>query len=160
MLDDAATIDLTGLTGQLTATFSVHREAALSNTVGFYITDTADGGIIDALTGGTLTPGDAGYKEAALAKQLNVQLSGENDQVKTFDASIDSGVFLGTFVVIDGVDPAVGEVFFSHQGANSDGFDHIRQLGDNTFGIEDQSGGGDLDFNDTVVSFKIEAAIA
>ncbi len=156
-LDDAAAIDLTGLTGDLTATFSVYREAALTNTVGFYTTDTADGGIVDALTGNTIRPGDVGYKAAAIANQLDVQLSGENGQMTTFDASIKSGVFLGTFVVVDGVDPAVGEVFFSHQGANSDGLDHIKQVGDNAFGIEDQSGGGDLDFNDMVVSFKIEA---
>jgi hypothetical protein len=34
---------------------------------------------------------------------------------------------------------------------NSDKTDHIRLLGDNTFGFEDLAGGGDKDFNDVIV---------
>jgi hypothetical protein len=45
-------------------------------------------------------------------------------------------------------DPAV---YFPFLGANADGVDHIRLLGDNTFGFEDLSGGGDRDYNDVIV---------
>ncbi|MEM1239458.1 MAG: DUF4347 domain-containing protein [Cyanobacteria bacterium P01_H01_bin.26] len=154
LLNDAAAINLTGLTGMVNVTFTVYREAALDNAVGFYTTDFADGGIVtvDPLTGEKiLRPGDAGYKEAALGNQLDILLTGENDEVTTFDVSITSGGFLGTFVIIDSMDPTVGDLYFSHQEANLGSSDHIKHLGDNAFGIEDQPGLGDKDFNDLVV---------
>ena len=161
LLNDAAAIDLTGLTGTSQVTFTVYREAALNNTVGFYTTDFADGRIIvDDLTGATLRPGEDGYEEAALANSLDIELTGQNNQVSTFDATIVNGVFLGTYVIIDGVDPAAAsEVLYSHQGANSGGFDQITQVGVNAFGIEDIAGGGDRDFNDMVVEFTVSPAV-
>jgi hypothetical protein len=39
-------------------------------------------------------------------------------------------------------------------GANTDGMDHVKLLGDNTFGFEDTSGGGDQDFDDVVVKAR------
>ena len=159
LLNDAAVIDLTGLTGQSEMTFTVYREAKNDNTVGFYVTDFADGRIIiDDITGATISPGEEGYKEAALAKQLEVQLTGENNKVTTFNATIENGVFLSTYVVVDGVDPSVGDVFFSHQGAGS--FDQIRQVGTNAFGVEDIIGGGDQDFNDLLIEFEARAVVA
>jgi hypothetical protein len=159
LLNDAAAIDLTGLTGQSSVTFTVYREASFNNTVGFYVTDFADGRIItDQVTQATISPGEAGYKEAALAKQLsNVQLTGQNNEETTFKATINNGVFLGTYVVVDGSDPSADEVFFSHQGVGT--FDQIRQVGINAFGIEDIVGGGDQDFNDLVIEFEVSAAI-
>ncbi len=64
-----------------------------------------------------------------------------------------------TFIVADGTiealldadtanDPAV---FFGYVGANSDRAEHIRTLGNDTFGYEDITGGGDMDFNDITV---------
>ncbi len=154
LLDDAAVIDLKGQTGKTSITFTVYREAAFDNTVGFYVTDAADGSIVDSMTGATLRPGDQGYKEAALANQIDVSLTGDNDEVRSLTASVEGDVFLSMFVVVDGVDPNVGDVFFSHQGANSDGVDHMKRLGNNTFGIEDQINGGDHDFDDMVIKFQ------
>jgi len=45
-------------------------------------------------------------------------------------------------------------VFFNHIGANSDNVDHVRLLGDNVFGYEDITGGGDMDFDDMVVKIS------
>lgn len=36
-------------------------------------------------------------------------------------------------------------------GVNSDKVDHTRLLGNNVFGFEDKVGGGDKDFNDTII---------
>ena len=84
LINDAEAIDLTGLTGTSNITFTVYREAALDSTVGFYVADTADGGIItDDLTGATIRPGEVGYEAAVLANQLNVELTGQNNQVNT-----------------------------------------------------------------------------
>jgi Domain of unknown function (DUF4114) len=43
------------------------------------------------------------------------------------------------------------QAYFAYLGANPDEVDHIRLLGDKTFGFEDLFGGGDLDYNDVVV---------
>ena len=146
---------LSAQTGLVNVDFTVYREAALNSTVGFYTTDFVDGGIRDTLTDTILRPGDAGYREAALANRLNVELTGENGQTKTFLAELTAGGFLATFLVAGGGDPLTGEVFFSHAGANASSNDHARLLGDNTFGFEDLSGLGDRDFNDMVVEFSI-----
>jgi hypothetical protein len=49
-------------------------------------------------------------------------------------------------------DPAT---YFSYLGANSDGIDHVRLLGNNTFGFEDLKGGGDFDYQDFIVKVKL-----
>ena len=78
-------------------------------------------------------------------------LQTDNQQTTTFNG----GSLLASFIVADGtVDEAINnsaEVYFSFLGANSDGVDHIRSLGNNTFGFEDLPGGGDNDFNDMIV---------
>ena len=150
--EDATTIDLTGFDGSdVTLNFSVYREASYDSTLGFYRTDTADGGIRDAVTGDVLRAGDEGYREAALSRQLDVQLTGENGEMKSFSSTIDGGSFLGMFLISDGSDASSGDVLFSAVGANS-GTDYAKMLGNNTFGFEDIVGGGDRDFNDMVVS--------
>jgi hypothetical protein len=47
------------------------------------------------------------------------------------------------------------QVYFSFLGANSDGLDHVRMLGNNTFGFEDLAGGGDADYNDIIVQLNL-----
>ncbi|MEM9266836.1 MAG: DUF4347 domain-containing protein [Cyanobacteria bacterium P01_F01_bin.13] len=155
LVNDAAAIDLSGQTGLVNVNFTVYREAAMDNTVGLYVTDFIDGRIRDTVTGNILQPGDPGYREAALANQLDVALTGENGEVSTFSTELTAGGFLGTFLIAGGDDPATGEVFFSHAGANAGNNDHAKLLGNNTFGFEDMSGLGDRDHNDIVVEFSI-----
>ncbi|WP_443029231.1 DUF4114 domain-containing protein [Spirulina sp. CS-785/01] len=47
--------------------------------------------------------------------------------------------------------------YFPYLGANPDGEDHVRLLGDNVFGFEDLLGGGDRDYNDWVVQLTVNA---
>jgi Domain of unknown function (DUF4114) len=42
-------------------------------------------------------------------------------------------------------------VYTAYRLGNADRADHIRLLGDNTFGFEDLAGGGDRDFNDLII---------
>lgn len=154
LVGDATAIDLSGQTGLVNVEFKIYREAAMASTVGFYTTDFVDGGIRDPLTSNIVRPGDAGYKEAALANQLNVHLTGKNGQVRTVSATLTGGTILGTFLIAGGVDPATSDVYFSHAGANNNN-DHAKLLGDNIFGFEDLGGLGDRDFNDMVVEFAI-----
>jgi hypothetical protein len=48
-----------------------------------------------------------------------------------------------------------GHTFFAFSEANPDGLAHFRSLGTNLFGLEDQLGGGDLDFDDHIIGFNI-----
>lgn len=155
LLNDAATIDLTDYTGAVSISGSIHREAALNNVVDLYVTD-ADGAVFDAM-GNKFMPGQDGYRATAIARRLNINLTGTNGQVEAFNATLTGGQYLGIFIAVDGVDPAIAtedELFFSHSSENG-GIDHIKTLGDNTFGIEDQVSLGDSDFNDIIVSFSL-----
>ncbi|MEM9639095.1 MAG: DUF4114 domain-containing protein [Pseudomonadota bacterium] len=49
------------------------------------------------------------------------------------------------------------QVYFSFAQANLDGAEHIRSLGNNTFGFEDLPNGGDNDFNDLIIRTEITA---
>lgn len=153
--DDAAAIDLSDQTGSISMSFSVYREAEYNNTVGFYQMLDAAGSVLDPLTGETLSPGDAGYREAAIANQIGITLGGENGQITTFAGQVEGGAFLGAYLVADGTDPLSGDVYFSSAGANDSGNDHAKLLGSNIFGFEDLAGLGDRDYNDVVVKIDV-----
>mgnify|MGYP001795046543 CR=1 FL=1 len=156
-------IDLRAETGELTVNIEVYREAALDNLVGFYQVENAQGQVFDEF-GNLLNPGDEGYIKAAMQQSVTeLSLSGENGTVITSTATMMVGKLLSTFIIVDGTteqlldsdmanDPTV---YFNHLGANTDGQDHVRLMGDNTFGFEDMAGGGDMDFDDVIarVSF-------
>lgn len=101
-----------------------------------------------------MQPGDEGSREAALSRQLDVQLTGENGKMTSFSSTISGGDFLGMFLVSDDSDVSSGDLLFSAVGMNN-GTDHVKMIGNNTFGFEDMVGGGDQDFNDMVVSVDI-----
>lgn len=153
-------IDLRDMATQVSVSVEVHREATFDNLIGFYqIADTSGG--IDTNNDGVVdfSPGQTGYKEAALVSRITGLdlLTTQNQQTTTFDGSFDGGGLLAPFIVVDGtLEEAItnnAETYFSFLGANSDKADHIRLLGDNTFGFEDLAG-GDNDFNDTIVELK------
>ncbi|MDX2232083.1 MAG: DUF4114 domain-containing protein, partial [Leptolyngbyaceae cyanobacterium bins.349] len=132
--------------------FTVNSEALFNNTVGLYTVDSAEGAI------GTLRPGDAGYAQAALQRRVNT-LSRDTNTT----GNLTGGSILAPFLIANGtVDQFLAQnaantagttpaAYFAFIAANPDKVDHIRLLGDNTFGFEDLSGGGDQDFNDIVL---------
>ena len=142
----------------ITATFEVYREAAFNNEVGFFEIEDVTGQVLDS-EGNLIGIGDDGYILAAMQKRIDVNLKTENGQMSTYTAEISGGKLLSSFIVSNGsvetlLDGDVGNnpaVYFSHVGANSDRADHVRLLGDNTFGFEDIENGGDSDFNDIIV---------
>jgi hypothetical protein len=145
-------IDLRSLTGNVGVSFTVNSEAAFNNTVGLYRVDDPTGRI------GTLAPGDAGYAQAALRDRL-VMSSGRDG---TNLNNLAGGNLLAPFLVANGTvqqflaqnannqSSGAPIAYFAYINANPDRVDHIRLLGDNTFGFEDLIGGGDQDFNDIV----------
>ncbi|MCS6814866.1 MAG: alkaline phosphatase D family protein, partial [Cyanobacteria bacterium] len=151
-LREAELIDLRGLTGNQAASFTVNSEALFNNTVGLYTIDSADGAI------GTLRPGDAGYAQAAIQRRVNAFARDTNTT-----GNLAGGTILAPFLIANGtVDQFLAQnaanaagtapvAYFAFIAANPDKVDHIRLLGDNTFGFEDLPNGGDQDFNDIVL---------
>ncbi|MEO0708879.1 MAG: cadherin-like domain-containing protein, partial [Cyanobacteria bacterium J06649_5] len=159
---DSELLDLRGIVGPVAATFEVYREAAFDNVVGFFTVENEAGQVLDG-QGNLLTVGDAGYIAAAMSNRVAVNLTAQNNQMSTYTAELTGGQLLSSFIISNGSveslldgdagnDPAV---YFTHIGANSDRADHVRLLGDNTFGFEDLANGGDQDFNDIVVKVKL-----
>ncbi|MBD2293314.1 cadherin-like domain-containing protein [Anabaena sphaerica FACHB-251] len=163
--NQAELIDFSGITGTVKADFSVFREAAYNNEVYFYKVDTAQGEI-----GGlqATAANRANYLQAAinnLIKDVNsgtaIKFAVSNQGLFTDSAVIAGGSILAPMIIVNGslsqlTDSNTGndpQVYFPYLGVNSDGVDHIRLLGDNTFGFEDLPGGGDLDYNDIIIKF-------
>jgi len=143
---EAELIDLRDqVTGMIPAQFGVNSDAEYDNSFGFYVIDDLDGRI------GDLLPGDPGYAEAAVSQQLDT------------NAGLPAGTLVAPFIIADGTaEEFLAEnplnqsdqdvmAYFAFIGANPDGVDHVRLLGDNTIGFEDEWNGGDRDFNDMVV---------
>jgi Domain of unknown function (DUF4114) len=154
-------LDLRGLTTQsVKATFTVNREAAYNNSVGFYRVIDETGAI--STGNGIILPGQKGYAEAAVrdSQSLGINLGVDNQGTATFNSSLGKGLF-APFIISNGTaeqvlnGQKVNDIFFSYLGANSDKVDHIRMLGDNTFGFEDLAAGGDFDYNDIVLRVNL-----
>ncbi|WP_062295123.1 FG-GAP-like repeat-containing protein [Nostoc piscinale] len=148
--------------------FSVYREASYNNYVGFYKVVDESGGI-DTNGDGTadVLVGDAGYLQAAINQRvtgigLSVANQGQGNHNGNFAGG---GIYVPFLIVNGGVDALLDSntsndptVFFTFLGANSDKTQHVRILGDNTFGFEDLVGGGDNDFNDFIVKINLTAS--
>ncbi|WP_254446641.1 phytase [Dolichospermum sp. UHCC 0259] len=164
-------IDLRDITSQVKVDFSVHREAAFNNEVYFYKIDNADGQIGNLQANAA---NRANYLQMALNNILkdaqtgaNIRFSVANQGIQTGTAMIAGGTILAPMIVVNGtlsqlLDSDANnnpQVYFPYLGVNSDGVDHIRLLGNNTFGFEDLPNGGDLDYNDIIVKMNFTQVV-
>ncbi len=153
-------LDLRDLTGDVTTSFTVNREAAFDNFVGFYQITDINGGIdINGDGIADVNPGEAGYTTAALdARAEEVALTTPNRTQSVFESSVAGGSLYAPFLIangnLDSSNPR--EVYFAFGAANADGVEHIR-FNNGTLEFEDLFGGGDSDFNDVVVKFAVVA---
>jgi Domain of unknown function (DUF4114)/Cadherin domain len=157
-------IDLRQTIKDVTATISIYREAAYNNNIYFYAIQNETGTILDGTS--TLKPTDSGYLQAALRNAIaEVNLSTPNQTTTTTTATLNKGLLLAPIIVVNSTknalldnnpfnDPAAYTPFIP---GNSDKVDHIRLLGDNTFGFEDLAGGGDMDYNDVIVKVNLQS---
>ncbi|MEH2090867.1 beta-propeller fold lactonase family protein [Nostoc sp.] len=163
-------IDLRGVGQSVKADFKVYREAALNNFVGFYQVADENGGIDTNSDGkADILVGQAGYAEAAVRGRVTgVDLTVSNQGSATSTSTFGTDSLFAPFIIINGKadkfldnnannDP---KIYFSFLGANSDKVDHIRLLGNNTFGFEDLANGGDKDYNDMIVQINLSVNIA
>jgi Domain of unknown function (DUF4114) len=167
-LAEGRTIDLTGLTGTLKADITTKSSAAYTNNIGFYAVEDSIG-TIKLADGTTLKPGDVRYAVEAVKSALNNSLqAGKTDSKLGQD--ITGGRIYAPVVVSQGslsdfvtanptnIGGSSNNAYFNYVFGNSDKKDHFRLIGDNTFGVEDQLGGGDRDFNDLVVNMNVKPA--
>jgi hypothetical protein len=156
----APVLDLSVLTAsqRLQGTVALGREADFNSVAGFYRALDAQGTIVAADGVTRLRPGDLGYGAAALragnlVSQLG-NLSVADDQITSRNfADLTGGGFLAPYALVN------GNTFFAYGAANGDGISHFRSLGNNLFGLEDVSGGGDLDYDDLVIGFNFTSLI-
>ncbi len=141
-------IDLTQQQGSLLAgTFKVESEAAFDNVAGLYKIADENGTVIDSLTGEAISPGESGYTQAALQSSIV-----EFDRNETETVTLEGGAYYAPYILADGEQ---NDAYFPYLEANSDGLDHLRLLGDNTFAFEDLPNIGDSDYNDMIFSIDI-----
>jgi Clostripain family/Domain of unknown function (DUF4114) len=148
-------IDLRDLTGYTVAlSFPVvESEASFNNTVGFYQIENEAGAVHDPLTGEIVNPEDSTYAEAAIRNNQQLGITfGQSDAGISRD--IRGGFLYAPYIIADGSTTneldSSAPVYFAYLGANSDRTDHVRLLGNNTWGFEDLLNLGDADYNDIV----------
>ena len=144
-------IDLRGSAETMTAQVSVFSEAAYDSLVGFYRTNEA-GDVLDAQGQIVAMAGSEGYRQMVVENRLDAFVAEEG----THELMFEGGSMIGTFLIADGsFERFEGDrVYVSGIGNNADGSDHIQKLGENVFAFEDMVGGGDLDFNDMIISVR------
>ncbi|OUL29019.1 hypothetical protein BV372_24060 [Nostoc sp. T09] len=158
-------IDLREAKTKVKAEFIINREAAYDNLVGFCRVNDENGGI-DSDRDGKIDfrPGDAGYIKAMLRSRVEgIDLKVNNQGKATFTGSFESGSLFVPFIIASNTIEAILSsnsndlaVYSPFLGANSDKNNHVRLLGNNIFGFEDQAGAGsDWDYNDLIVQVKL-----
>jgi autotransporter-associated beta strand protein len=149
-------LDLSSFTGQnVQVNFTIKREAAYNDTVGFYKIEDAEGTVV-SITGAKLKPGEAGYQAAVVQNRITgIDLEVANGQTVSIDKVLQGGAIYAPFLIANAnasnLNGNFSNVYTPYTLGNSDTTDHMRLLGDNTFGFEDLVGGGDKDFNDVVL---------
>jgi RHS repeat-associated protein len=158
-------IDLRGVTSQVKADFTVNREAAFNNFIGFYRVADENGGIdINSDGVADILTGQVGYMQAAISGRIaGIDLTVNNQGTATYTEIFQPGSIYAPFIIVNGRPDALLDsnpnndpgVYFPFLGANADKIDHIRLLGNNVFGFEDLPSGGDKDFNDMIVRVNL-----
>lgn len=149
-------IDLSNQTGTIKTSVEVTRDAEYDNLIGFYAVENVNGEI--KVNDEIINPGDSRYKQLALENRITSLDLLQTDSRAEFNGTFEAGSIFAPFIITDGSfnDALDGEaeVYFAYQGANTDKFDHIRLMDDNTFGFEDLPNGGDLDYNDLIIKME------
>ncbi|MEH2260079.1 putative Ig domain-containing protein [Nostoc sp.] len=161
-------IDLRSVTQSVSAEFAVNREASYNNFVGFYQVADEKGGIDTNGDGvADILVGQAGYAEAAVRGRVGgIDLTVDNQGTANYTGTFGPNSLFAPFIIVDGRPDAIlngkanRNVYFTFLGANSDKVDHIRLLGNNTFGFEDLRNGGDKDYNDVIVQVNLSDNLA
>jgi Putative Ig domain/Domain of unknown function (DUF4114)/Lipase (class 3) len=157
---EGETIDLREFVGQdIQAIFTIKREAKYNDTVSFYKIDDAVG-TVTSLSGVKFRPQDSGYIQAVLSNAIaGLNLVTQNGQMTTIERTMQGGSLYAPVLMsnVTSTNPTGEHIFTPFSLDNTDRTDHVRLLGNNTFGFEDMFNGGDKDFNDVIVQASFKA---
>ena len=141
--------------GSISGTLEYAREANYDSVIGFYRVADINGGVIDSVTGNIIQTSDAKYKDYALASSNLVtelaDISIADNQTASKEITIDENSIIAPYALSN------GETWFAFGAANSDGINHFKSFGTNSFGLEDVDGGGDKDYDDFIVKFDFNS---
>jgi hypothetical protein len=138
------------------ANIEVAREAAFTSVVGFYAIDNLDGSIRDPLSGALVAPGDSAYGSLAFANRSQdlVGFSSVNRTSTSTSLNLSESRLLAPYASV--ADPNRGlQTFYAFPAANPYGVNHFKSFGNGVIGLEDQAGGGDLDYDDILIHLKL-----
>jgi RHS repeat-associated protein len=153
--------DLTSVvnTTSVQTSFEVKRDASFNNHVGFYKIEDAQGSILVGTA--LIKPGEAGYRQAiGQGRIAGIDLVGTNGQTTTSNGSFQGGALYAPFLIANAsaANADFSNIYTAYSLGNADKVEHIRLLGDNTFGFEDLFGGGDRDYNDVIIKATFAAS--
>ena len=127
--------------------------------VSFYRVDDYSGKI------GALSPGEAGYNAAAVARMYSTQQGGTAVDGPGYGLYAQTEIVhvnSGDLIAMQLTNRETGDVFRAFSQANERvdgaGVGHLWNYGSNTWGWEDTYGGGDRDFNDLIVQLDFTSA--
>ncbi|MCP9884852.1 hypothetical protein KBY97_06885 [Synechococcus sp. ATX 2A4] len=142
--------------------------AANANTLLVYGVDSITGALFTET--GWISPGDGGYAAASLDRAITISAL-EPSSAQHADLTLANGFY--AFALVSGgsveaflaaqatttaaplpAGPSPLAAWFSVGAANPDGIVHMLPLAPGIYGFEDQWGGGDLDYNDVVMSIR------
>ncbi|HLO87914.1 MAG TPA: DUF4114 domain-containing protein [Nostocaceae cyanobacterium] len=160
-------LDLRGFTQQVKADFTVTRDGIFSNYIGFYQVADENGGI-DTNNDGVadVNPGNAAYIQTAVNRRISgIDLTvNTSPGTATYTGFFQPGAIYAPFIIANGRPDVILDantandrpVYFPYLGANADGRDHVRLLGDNYIGFEDLPlGNTDFDSNDSTLKVNL-----
>lgn len=147
ILDFSYFTEATRISGELV----LSREAAFDALTGFYRVLDQEGSVLHSNGVDVLKPGHQEYASMALHSDNIIgpvsNLAVDDRAISRRTFSLSESSYLAPYSIVNGIQ------YFGFAAANIDGINHFRVLGENTFGLEDMLGGGDLDFDDHV--FKL-----
>jgi len=151
----APVLDFTAFstTQTILAKVQLAREADYDAVTGFYRTVDAHGSV-RAADGSIVSPQALDYKAVALrsdnlvAPLGNLHVADNSSTPEMLVELKESDTFVAPYAIVN------RNTFFAYPAANPDGLSHFRMLAKNTFGLEDQLGLGDKDFDDHIVKLS------
>jgi quinol monooxygenase YgiN/mannose-6-phosphate isomerase-like protein (cupin superfamily) len=144
----------------LTVEIQISRNADYTSVqLGFYEVQDVSGSILDPLTGTSIAPSNSDYSATILSdgfEKISFDLSemGEKLANTKLNSEFAGGKLYAPFIVVDDLERDESIAYYGYAEANHDSTRHIISLGNNKFGIEDIYEGGDMDFNDIVLSLN------
>jgi hypothetical protein len=153
----APVLDFRGLADlTMEAIIEVTREAAFTSVVGFYAIENLEGCIRDPVSGALVAPGDSAYGSLAFANRSQdlVGFSSANRTSNSTSLNLTESRLLAPYASV--ADPNRGlQTFYAFPAANPYGINHFKSFGNGVIGLEDQAGGGDLDYDDVMIHLKL-----